>query len=269
MTNAAISEMLRKYDTSSPEGVENALKEISQNIILCGLSRTDFFTKAAFYGETALRILFGLDRFSEDIDFCLKDPDESFSFEPYFAAIERELKAFGFTATFHVKDKKKNSKISSAFVKQDTFNSFIAIGIHKGAQKGKTLKIKLEVDKTNPKGAEYELKIVKEPTIFSIQTLTEGSLFSGKLHAVIARSYVNRVKGRDFYDLLFYISRSTAPSLPYLEAKLYDSGHINEPLTAAKLKEILLTKIEATDFKKAKEDVVRFLGKDGSYKVDQ
>jgi predicted nucleotidyltransferase component of viral defense system len=95
--NPAIAAMLATYGKlNDPRDEENALKEIIQKICLRALQREGFFTKAAFYGGTALRIMYGLQRFSEDLDFCLENPDPEFRWTVYKKAVETELKTYGF-----------------------------------------------------------------------------------------------------------------------------------------------------------------------------
>ena len=118
--NTSIEEMLKKYDANSPEEKKNAIKEIMQEIILCGLSRSGFFNKAAFYGGTALRIFYGLDRFSEDLDFSLMTPDPEFDLSQYFPMLKKELAAYGLNVEITEKEKNADSAIKSAFLKGNT-----------------------------------------------------------------------------------------------------------------------------------------------------
>jgi predicted nucleotidyltransferase component of viral defense system len=261
--NDAIAAMLKQYGPlKGPEDEDNALKEIIQQITLLGLHRGKFFDKASFYGGTALRILYGLDRFSEDMDFCLTVPDKTFSFQPYIKSISDELDRYGLNARVEEKKAGPDIAIGSAFVKQDTSHGLLVINKdNHRAQKDQLLKVKLEVDKTNPPGAILCKKLVKLPVPFLVSTLEEPSLFAGKLHAIVARSYVNRVKGRDYYDLLFYVARNTPVNLTYLESKLRDSKHYNQnaPLSSKSLTKLLLEKFQSVDFEKAKLDVKPFL----------
>lgn len=115
--NEAIEQMLAKYNPRSAEDFKNALKEILQEIILLGLEdRNDFFEKAAFCGGTALRIMHGLDRFSEDLNFTLLKPDAGFKLDKYFSGLERELKAFGFEVSLQRVDKNEGRTTESAFL---------------------------------------------------------------------------------------------------------------------------------------------------------
>ena len=261
--NDAVQAMLKKYGPLRDRSdEENALKEVLQQIALLGLHRGGFFDQAAFYGGTALRMLHNLDRFSEDMDFCLERVDLEFSFKPFLKSVAAELKLYGFQALVEEHKSSPNMAINSAFVKQDTLSALLQIDRNtKGIHKNQLLKIKLEVDKDNPMGAQFCQKLILFPTPFMVRTLTEPSLFAGKCHAILARSYQNRVKGRDYYDFLFYCARETKVNLPYLEAKLRNSGHYIEVahLDLARLIGLLDEKFKQVDFEKAKEDVAPFL----------
>lgn len=261
--NDAIEAMVKNYGPiRDSRDRENALKEVVQLVTLLGLHRGGLFEVAAFYGGTALRLLYGLNRFSEDMDFCLESPDPDFKLSTYFDAIGGELKRFGFDAQLTEKKTGPDAVIESAFVKQDTLSGLLTIGAeNKRTQKGKLVKVRLEVDKANPDGADYCSKLVKLPTPFMVKTLTGESLFAGKVHAILARSYANRVKGRDYYDFSYYLSHGTSVNLRYLEAKLRDSGHLNtsQPLTISDLKLMLVERFRSVDFRKARDDVRPFL----------
>lgn len=112
-----INQMLSKYPINSIDDEKNALKEIVQEIALCGLSRAGFFKNAAFYGGTALRIFYGLDRFSEDLDFSLTVPNPSFELKNYFSVLENEIHSLGLNFSAEEKTKNADSNIKSAFLK--------------------------------------------------------------------------------------------------------------------------------------------------------
>lgn len=261
--NDAVAVMLKQYGKiQSPKDEDNALKEIIQSISLLGLHRGGFFNIACFYGGTALRILYGLDRFSEDLDFCLIEKNPSFSLSLYFKSIHDELERFGFSARIEEKRSGADVAVESAFVKQDTITGLMSIGRNpKRAQKGQPIKVKLEVDKSNPQGFVTDKKLIKLPIPFMVTTLTEESLFAGKMHALLARSYLDRVKGRDYYDFLFYVSRGTKVNLKYLDAKLRDSGHYadDRALDRETLISLLKEKFMNVDFEKVKSDVKPFI----------
>ena len=123
--NNIISQMLAGYETKNVNDEINALKEIIQEVVLCGLSRSDFFDKVAFYGGTALRIFYNIDRFSEDLDFALISPDKNFDLSKYFSYIENELNSYGINMEISTKQKKSDSNITSAFLKGDTLEHIL------------------------------------------------------------------------------------------------------------------------------------------------
>ena len=118
--NNILQKMLEKYEINNEQDEINAMKEIIQEIVLSGLSRGRFFDEAAFYDGTALRIFYGLDRFSEDLDFALIKPNINFDLSKYFTFIENEVKSYGLNLVVNKKEKGKDSNITSAFLKGDT-----------------------------------------------------------------------------------------------------------------------------------------------------
>ena len=172
------------------------------------MSRTDFFERAAFYGGTALRIFYGLDRFSEDLDFSLLEADMKFSIEPYFQSIVDEFISLGLTVTIREKSKKHRSAVDSAFLKAETIWQEIVLQDiirETGVRSNKTLKIKIEVDRQPPPDFDTEEKLLVRPFSFYVKCFTKPCLFAGKMHALLFRKWKNRVKGRDWYDLEWYV----------------------------------------------------------------
>lgn len=263
--NDAIKVMIGRYNCRSVDDHENALKEIIQEVALLGLWRSKFFEKAAFYGGSALRILYGLDRFSEDLDFSLLKSDKKFSLGDYIRAVEDELKSFGFSVAVEKKEKRYKTNIDSAFIKGGTLNNMIIVDIPESVRKRiyseKILKIKMEVDTDPPGGFYTEAKYLLQPMPFSVNTYALPYLFSGKMHAVLCRSWKNRVKGRDWYDLAWYTGRGEPVDLTHLEKRLKQTGHLEKKksLTENILKQMLRERIASTDFNKAKNDVEHLL----------
>lgn len=270
--NTVLEQMLAKYELNSDYDRVNALKEILQEITLCGLSRAGFFRKAAFYGGTALRIFYGLDRFSEDLDFSLKEKDEAFDLSRWFAAIENEAAAYGLNLSVEMKKKAKDTAIKSAFLKGNNREHLLLFyddkGINGGISGNEAIKIKFEIDTWSPAGASFEKKYRLLPAPYEVNMYDEPSLFAGKLHAVICRNWKNRVKGRDLYDYVFYMSRGAHVNLPHLRARLIDSGFIteNDACELEDVKKMLMNKFNTIDYKQAIEDVIPFI-KDSS-KID-
>ena len=263
--NTALEQMLKAYDVESQYDRQNAMKEIMQEIVLCGLSRAGFFKKAAFYGGTALRIFYGLDRFSEDLDFSLETPDPSFELSEYFPALEKEVKSFGLHVEIMEKKKTKDSNIRSAFVKGNTKEHLLLFFADEklagSAAKNETVKIKFEVDVNPPQYASFEHKYRLLPTPYEVNLYDMPSLFAGKIHAVLARAWKNRVKGRDLYDYVFYLSRNATVNLPHLRQRLIDSGTIYEDTVCSldDVKQMLSERFDRIDFSQAKQDVEPFI----------
>lgn len=202
----AVKRMLESYDMSTVASVTDALREIIQEIALLGLSRSSFFAKAAFYGGTALRVFYGLDRYSEDMGFSLLWADASFDLAEYEGFLVNELSAFGFEVAFEKRIKTKKTPIESAFLKTDTKTQFMVIGgaesLAASLPKGQAIRIKIEVDTNPPQGFETEIKYHLRPVPFSSRVYTMPDLFAGKMHALLCRGWKTRVKGRDWYESL-------------------------------------------------------------------
>jgi hypothetical protein len=211
-----IKEWIESYNPSNEDEILAALREIMQEVTLAALSRTDFYEKTAFYGGTALRIFHGLDRFSEDLDFSLIEPNPKFSLEPYFLAIQTEFMGMGMHVSLREIEKAKQSNIDSAFLKSNTvWKELVLEEIIKqtGVKSNKTVKIKIEVDRQPPLGFKTEQKLLLRPFSFYVNCFESSSLFAGKLHALLFRKWKNRVKGRDWYDMEWYIRKNIIYSI--------------------------------------------------------
>lgn len=265
-----LSQMLEKYKINNLDDGKNALKEVIQEVALCGLSRAGFFKDAAFYGGTALRIFYGLDRFSEDLDFSLLSPNPQFDLKRYFSVLEKEINSLGLHFIVEEKEKSTDSNIKSAFLKGNTKEHVLTFyndieGL-KNINPREVIKIKFEVDTNPPPYAEFENKYGLLPYPYQVKLYDLPSLFAGKIHAVICRAWGNRVKGRDLYDYVFYLAKGATVNLPHLKARLVDSGFIQNDfdLTGDTLKQILNKRFAEIDFEQAKQDVIPFI-KDKSW----
>lgn len=260
-----LMQMLSKYQTNTIEDKKNAVKEIVQEVVLCGLSRGGFFKEAAFYGGTALRIFYGLDRFSEDLDFSLVTQNPDFDLTKYFSYIENETKSLGLNFSVVEKEKAIDSNVKSAFLKGNTKEHILSFYEEsddtKIINREEIIKIKFEVDVNPPSGATYEIKFGLLPSPFQVRLYDLPSLFAGKIHACLCRNWKTRVKGRDFYDYVFFLSLGTNVNLVNLKAKLVQSEFIAEDydLTIENLKGLLNERFSNTDFSQAREDVLPFV----------
>ena len=263
--NSVITEMLNRYNADGLTDKKNAVKEVMQEIVLCGLSRAGFFKKTAFYGGTALRIFYGLDRFSEDLDFSLMTPDPEFSLSHYFPMLKKEVITYGLNVEIYEKEKTKESAIRSAFLKDSTKEHMLLFYASDSAASriagNETIRIKFEVDTNPPDGAAFEHKYRLLPAPYKVILYDMPSLFAGKVHAVICRAWKSRVKGRDLYDYVFYISRGAALNTEHLKARLVQSNAWNadEDFTLADAKRLLCTRFDEIDYTQAKEDVRLFI----------
>lgn len=263
--NEAIEQMLKTYQVENIYDRKNAMKEIMQELVLCGLSRAGFFKKAAFYGGTALRIFYGLDRFSEDLDFSLKAADLDFELKEYIPMLEKEIKSFGLNVSISEKKKIKDSNIRSAFLKGNTKEHMLLFyadeKLTTNVAQNEAIKIKLEIDVNPPEYAGFEHKYRLLPVPYEVNLYDMPSLFAGKLHAVICRAWQSRIKGRDLYDFVFYMSRSTPVNLKHLRQRLIDSGFITEDVECSldEVKQMLNDRFDSIDFEQAKQDVEPFI----------
>ncbi|MBL4729782.1 MAG: nucleotidyl transferase AbiEii/AbiGii toxin family protein [Sulfurimonas sp.] len=268
-TNPAILKMLQRYDLSSEESAYEALREILQEIVLLGLADAGFFNKAVFYGGTALRILYKLPRFSEDLDFSLIEHDMDFDLSKYESSVVEMLATFGFEVDIITKS--KDSSIQSAFLKGNTLKHLIEINTPKDIRerfpKNKLVKIKFEVDTNPPLEFKSEKKLLLAPRPFMINSMTQSSLFAGKMHAILCRKWANRPKGRDWYDLVWYISQNIELDIKHLNARLQqncrfqDENEMHVPQAVDKefVIKLLHNRIDNLDISAAKDDVVRFI----------
>lgn len=260
-----IQQMIDKYSPKTIEDKKNAIKEVLQEVVLAGLSKTDFFSQAAFYGGTALRIFYGMDRFSEDLDFSLLVADDAFDLSKYFKSISAVVNSLGLNFEVSKKDKTLDSSIDSAFIKGNTKETFISIYPNSTDSNriihNERIVIKFEVDINPPLYASTEIKFRLLPFPYQVRVYDQSSLFAGKIHAVIARTWKNRVKGRDLYDYIYYLSLDTKVNLKHLEARLKQTKTIDENMTLSRevLIEILENRFEQIDYELARLDVKPFI----------
>lgn len=270
-THPAIAKMLEHYALNSKDDNVDALREILQEIVLLGLYEGGFFKEAAFYGGTALRILHGLPRFSEDLDFSLLKEDLAFDLRLYEKSVRETLASFGFDVSIEMKEKTTDSAVQSAFLKGNTTEHLLTINAPKNIlqsiHKDQIIKIKFEVDTQPPLHFQTQSVLRLVPRPYSITAMTLPSLFAGKMHALLCRAWGTRPKGRDWYDLVWYIAHKTPLDLEHLKARLDQSckwfeaqkQELPEHLTKESLVALLHKRIEQLDIAKAKNDVRPFI----------
>ena len=258
MSVTIIRDRLATYGCKSEMEEEQAIREITQELILAALGRTDFFKEAAFQGGTALRILYGLDRFSEDLDFALKKSRPGFAWKEYLQTMTEELSAYGYK--IEIQDRSTaDSAVQKAFIKDDAIGKVLNFQFAgKSGVLGK-IRIKLEVDINPPEGSDYEIKYLDFPFVSSVIVQTLPSLFAGKIHALLCRDYL---KGRDWYDFLWYTARRTPINYRLLSSALSQVGpwqNVEHPIDHDWCIQSLKDKIESIDWHSAAEDVRRFV----------
>lgn len=251
MDNEIYKNMLAAYELSDTTKRRNAVFEVNQQIILAGLYNGGFFEKAAFYGGTCLRIFHGLKRFSEDLDFSLLCADENFDFTQYFRPIIDAFAIVGRRVDITKKDKKAFGRVESAFLKDNTDVFDVSF------QTDKSIKIKIEVDTRPPMKFQTEQKLLLQPQAFMTRCFTLPDLYAGKMHALVYRTWKHRVKGRDWYDFVWYVSNNVPLDFFHLAERVreFNGEEIDRDTFMVKLKERLAT----ADINQVKNDILPFI----------
>lgn len=244
--------MLAAYrNDSGSTATKNAEQEVCQKIALAGLHRGGFFDHAAFYGDTCLRMFYGLPRFSEDMDFSLTQKRDDIHLENYFDAIREEFNLAGFDITITKKEKKAFGKVESAFLKENTEAYDIKF------QTKKTVKVKIELDTDPPLLFNTEQKLLMQPYSFMVRCFTLPDLYAGKMHALVYRAWQRRVKGRDWFDFEWYVRNGVPLSFWHLQERIREfNGAIVSP---EEFMDQLRKKIVETDIENVKQDVIPYI----------
>lgn len=249
--NDVFEQMLSQYPIVTDKDRRNAIYEVMQQITLAGLYRGGFFNKAAFYGGTCLRIFHKLERFSEDMDFSLLAPDDQFKLEGYFPAIRDEFSILGREVVITKKDKQIFGKVESAFLKDDTDVYDVAF------QTERSLKIKIEVDTQPPLKFQTEQKLSLHPFSFMTRCFTLPDLYAGKMHALVFRTWKNRVKGRDWYDFEWYVRKGVKLDFIHLQERIREFNNVE--MDKEEFIRLLKERLASTDIKMVKQDVEPFI----------
>ena len=267
MVNNYILESLKLSNPKNIYEFENALREISQKIILYALAQTSFFKNVAFYGGTCLRIFHGLDRFSEDLDFQVISEDYKLDFDQYMSKCITVLESYGLKSIVYSKSDYDSGEVRRRYIKISHYDIASEYFGKINMNKEKLLSIKIEVSTVFIPGAKYEMKLLNSPMFSNIYCFNYESLFAGKLNALITRNWRERTKGRDYYDYMFYVSHNIKINLDYLKNKLkYSLNKDTSDYTIDDIKELLKGKFEQTDFNSLKSDIIPFVNTD--YNID-
>ena len=258
MSTKIIQDRLDSYNCKTELEEEHAIREITQEVALSALGRTDFFKYAVLQGGTCLRIFYGLNRFSEDMDFILKEADRDFQLTPHLKALSEELLAYGYNIEI-VDRSNADIAVRKAFIKDDSIGKVLQL-----KHSGKTgplrkIRIKFEVDTNPPLGSNFEMKYVDFPFVSSVTVQDKASLFAGKIHALLCREYI---KGRDWYDFIWYTSQSVEINYQFLASALKQQGPWQRQNIQVDLDWCIKQfrdKITSIDWNATKEDIRRFV----------
>ena len=237
---------------SSALAARNVAREYLQALILQSLQRTGAMSTVAFHGGTALRFLYSLPRYSEDLDFALEGNSELYDFRSYVQGIRKDLEAQGYIITLKVSDQKT---VHSAFIRFSGLLYELRLSPHQD----ETLAVKLEVDTNPPAGATLDTSLVRRHVLLNLQHHDRASLLAGKLHAILQRPFL---KGRDIYDLVWYLSDKDwpEPNLGLLHKALSQTKWAGPTITANNWRKVVSAKLETVSIEDALEDVRPFLG---------
>jgi predicted nucleotidyltransferase component of viral defense system len=237
---------------SSAVEARNLAREYLQALTLQSLQRAGAMTAIAFHGGTALRFLYSLPRYSEDLDFGLEGPSKTYDFRSYLRSIQNDLGAQGYRTTLKVSVQKT---VHSAFVGFPGLPFELKLSPHQD----EVLAVKIEIDTNPPAGASLDTSLVRRHVLLNLYHHDRASLLAGKIHAILQRPFL---KGRDLYDLIWYLSDRDwpNPNLVLLNNALTQTAWTGPTISAENWREIVHSKIEAMSFEQALDDVRPFLG---------
>lgn len=260
-----IQKRLERYNAKNAEEELMGLKEITQEVILYSLYNSGFFEKASFLGGTSLRILHGIDRFSEDLDFSTKTIQDGLEFDRYLEEAGRTMVAYGYDLSINKKDLDDRA-VQSRFIKDDSIKKVLSFKYFQDPRQ--KIKIKIEIDTSPPLGAVHTFSYVDFPEDFPVSIHDLPTLLAGKLHALLCRRYS---KGRDWYDFLWYVSNKINPNLVFLKNALFQFGPWKGKrieINSIFIKKELTRKIQSLDWADLALDVRKFLTQDRAKSLD-
>ena len=258
MIRDVLNKRIEEYAPENTLEQENILQEIMQHYILVSLSRAGIFSEAIFHGGTCLRIINGTNRYSEDLDFILKAPDSNFRWQKYLDRIYKDCIQEGIN--FELIDKSQaDTAVQKAFLKTDSIGKILLLNLPYDRHIEKKIRIKLEIDTNPPAGSGFETSYITFPSIAPITTQTLESGFANKAHALLCRKYV---KGRDWYDYIWYVSQKIQINYELLQNALFQQGPWSgEAITVTKdwFIDSIEKIIRKIDWNIVQQDVRRFL----------
>lgn len=235
----------------NPQEAKNKLREYLQHLLLRKMYELNLNRDLVFHGGTALRIIHGLDRFSEDLDFHTKEPDPKYDVSPAVKKIKRELEMKGYST---------NIKLNTDKIVQTVFFKFsnLLYSLQLSPLPEESLNVKVEINTNPPSGYITVKTMVNKYFPFSVIHHDKPSFIAGKCMAILQRPYS---KGRDYFDLMYYLSRwkGIQPNMYYLNAGLKQTGYSGIPISEDNWQSLLLNKINQVDWKLVRDDVRPFL----------
>lgn len=258
MNIQSIQQRLESYGSLTSIDEHQALREITQEVVLAALGRRDFFRYALFHGGTCLRVFHGLNRFSEDLDFVLREPRPDFRLLDHLLPLADEMASFGYRLEITQRDKVDRA-VQKAFLKDDSLGGLLTLRHANQTGRAPAIKVKLEVDTNPPEGGTRESRYLDFPFVSSVATQDLPTMFAGKVHALLCRDYI---KGRDWYDLLWFTGRRTGINCDYLASALNQYGRWKGQriqVDPSWVSIMLDKKIRTLDFKAVVADVRRFV----------
>lgn len=271
--SSLLRQLLDRYSAARVEDFDRALREIMQQVILLGLWRGRFFEHAAFYGGTALRLVHGLDRFSEDLDFSVLEPGGSLDLAGYGASAIRELAAHGIEAEPGSAEEPRESSIQRVSLSANARTTMAAAGapqsVISSLPRERLLKVRLEVDLRPAPGFSTAPGYLLTPLPFQVRCYSLPDLHAGKMHAVLCRRWRNRVKGRDWFDMVWFAANHPRLRLAYLDQKMKQSGDLGpaETLNGNLLRSKIEEAVEKLDVNAARREVEPFVRDHESLRV--
>lgn len=244
-------QLVNAYHPQNEIELANAQRETMQKVALAGLERGGFFEHAAFYGGTCLRLMHGLKRYSEDMDFSLTAKNDGVHIENFFQPIVDEFSAMGLQVDIKKKDKKNFGRVESAFLKENTEAYEIKF------QMRKMMKVKIELDTNPPLAFQTERRLLTAPYAFSVRCFTLPDLFAGKMHALVYRTWQRRIKGRDWYDFEWYVRNGIALDWTHLQERI--SEFSGNTISLDQFMQELRNRLATGDIAMVKQDVVGYV----------
>lgn len=262
-----IKQRLERYDLSTGTFKDQAIREIVQEIAIHGLSQSNFFDKALFNGGTSLRILYNIPRFSEDLDFMLRQTDPDFPWERYITILQEVFTSYGILCEIQLKGN-MSDRVRKAMLKDNSVTKELNLSF-KNRDPGQKIKIKLEIDLYPPENFTVAETNLDFPSRHLVRHLDLPSNFAQKIHAMLCRRYT---KGRDWYDFVWYVNQGVKPNVPHLQSALIQNG----PWQGQKdlvidrewIRHSIYRTIEEIDWNTASNDISNFVHPDEKLTLD-